>query len=288
MRKLQRKRLVFSLLPLFCILVVIYIIPLANIFVNAFMGHTGSSAGKFVGLANFIRIQKDIPRTVWLTLQWTVGSVLPAMVVGLVLALLFQQNFRLKKLFTSLNLLPYSIPLIIVASCWIFMYNTNFGFINVALMKLGLISSPIQFLNYNNAMISVIMARFWRALPFAFINYYSALTTIPAEYYEAASVDGASRFQRFIHVTLPHLRSITSTTLIVLTVWTFLVFDIIYGMTGGGPVDATRTIPVQIQREMVGMKDAGTASCWSIIALVVLIAICLVYWFALVRKEDNE
>jgi multiple sugar transport system permease protein len=288
MKELQRRRLILSLLPMFVLILIVYLIPLFSILVNAFIGFGGSRAGKFVGFANFRRISDEIPKSILTTIIWTMGSVLPALFVGLILALLFQENFKLKKVFLTLNLLPYSIPLIIVASCWMFIYNQNFGLLNVLLKKFGVITNSILFLNYKNALVSVIIARFWRALPFAFINFYAALTTIPVEFYEAASVDGASSFQKLIKITLPHLRSITSTTLIVLTVWTFLVFDIIHGMTGGGPVDATRIISVQIYRELFNMKDLGAASCWSLIAITILLAITILYWFILKGGKEND
>ena len=133
---------------------------------------------------------------------------------------------------------------------------------------------------------AVIVARVWRAMPFAFMNYYSALTTIPAEQYEAACIDGAGSVQRFWYITMPNLKAITGSTLIVLTVWTFLVFDIIFGMTGGGPVDATKTISMRIYQEMFSMKNLGTASAWSLIAIVVLVIITIFYW-RLMEKEDD-
>ncbi len=123
-------------------------------------------------------------------------------------------------------------------------------------------------------------------MPFAFMNYYSALTTIPAEQYEAACIDGAGPVQRFWYITMPNLKAITGSTLIVLTVWTFLVFDIIFGMTGGGPVDATKTISMRIYQEMFSMKNLGTASAWSLIAIVVLVIITIFYW-RLMEKEDD-
>lgn len=288
MNKLHRRRLILSLIPLFVLILAVYLIPLSTIIINSFVGFGGSQTGKFVGFRNFQRISEDIPKTVITTIIWTMGSVLPALIVGMVLAILFQEHFRFRKLFLTLNLLPYSIPLIIVASCWMFIYNQNFGILNVLLKKLNIIETSIQFINYQRALGSVIIARFWRALPFAFINFYAALTTIPVEYYEAASVDGASPFHKLINITLPSLRSITSTTLIILTVWTFLVFDIIYGMTGGGPVDATRIISIQIYREIFNMKDLGTASCWSLIAIVVLMVITVLYWFILKENKSND
>ena len=284
MKKLQRRRILLSLLPLAILLCFVYGYSLVTVLFSAFTGFTGSSAGKFVGMKNFQLIFKDIWPTV--KIIWTFGSVLPAMVAGLALAVFCNRNFKGKKAAVSINLIPYAIPLIIVASCWRFVYNPDFGVLNVLLSKLGLIEKPISFLGFDLALLSVIIARIWRAMPFAFMNYYSALTTIPKDLYEAAAIDGASPSQAFWNITMPHLRTTTSSTLLVLTVWTFMVFDIIFGMTGGGPVNATKTLPMRIYQEMFGMKNLGTASAWSLIAIGVLVIITILYWN--MDKEDKS
>ncbi len=284
MKKIQRRRILLSLLPLAILLCFVYGYSLITVLLSAFTGFTGSSAGKFVGMKNFQLISKDIWPTVRITLIWTFGSVLPAMVMGLGLAVICNRNFKHKKAVVSMNLIPYAIPLIIVASCWRFVYNPDFGVLNVLLGKLGLIDKPISFLGFDLALASVIVARIWRAMPFAFMNYYSALTTISKDLYEAAAIDGATPAQAFWHITLPHLRTTTSSTLLVLTVWTFMVFDIIFGMTGGGPVNATKTLPMRIYQEMFGMKNLGTASAWSLIAIGVLVVVTILYWN--MDKED--
>ena len=286
MKKLQRRRILLSLLPLAILLCFVYGYSLVTVLFSAFTGFTGSSAGKFVGMKNFQLISKDIWPTVKITLIWTFGSVLPAMVAGLALAVFCNRNFKGKKAAVSINLIPYAIPLIIVASCWRFVYNPDFGVLNVLLSKLGLIEKPISFLGFDLALLSVIIARIWRAMPFAFMNYYSALTTIPKDLYEAAAIDGASPSQAFWNITMPPLRTTTSSTLLVLTVWTFMVFDIIFGMTGGGPVNATKTLPMRIYQEMFGMKNLGTASAWSLIAIGVLVIITILYWN--MDKEDKS
>ena len=286
MKKLQRRRILLSLLPLAILLCFVYGYSLVTVLFSAFTGFTGSSAGKFVGMKNFRLISKDIWPTVKITLIWTFGSVLPAMVAGLALAVFCNRNFKGKKAAVSINLIPYAIPLIIVASCWRFVYNPDFGVLNVLLSKLGLIEKPISFLGFDLALLSVIIARIWRAMPFAFMNYYSALTTIPKDLYEAAAIDGASPSQAFWNITMPHLRTTTSSTLLVLTVWTFMVFDIIFGMTGGGPVNATKTLPMRIYQEMFGMKNLGTASAWSLIAIGVLVIVTILYWN--MDKEDKS
>lgn len=275
-----------SLLPLAILLCFVYGYSLITVLFSAFTGFTGSSAGKFVGMKNFQLISKDIWPTVKITLIWTFGSVLPAMVMGLALAVFCNRNFKGKKAVVSINLIPYAIPLIIVASCWRFVYNPDFGVLNVLLSKLGLIEKPVSFLGFDLALLSVIIARIWRAMPFAFMNYYSALTTIPKDLYEAAAIDGASPSQAFWNITMPHLRTTTSSTLLVLTVWTFMVFDIIFGMTGGGPVNATKTLPMRIYQEMFGMKNLGTASAWSLIAIGVLVIVTILYWN--MDKEDKS
>lgn len=284
MKKLQRRRVIVSLLPLALILGFVYGYSLITVCTSAFTGFTGSSAGQFTGLKNFSLIKGDIASTVVTTLVWTFGSVLPAMALGLALAVLCSRRFKGKKAVVSISLIPYAIPLIIVASCWRFVYNPDFGVLNVLLQKLGMIDKPVSFLGFDLALLSVIVARIWRAMPFAFMNYYSALTTIPRELYEAASIDGASPAQVFFRITLPNLRSTTASTLLVLTVWTFMVFDIIFGMTGGGPVNATKTLPMRIYQEMFSMKNLGTASAWSLIAIGVLVVVSVIYWN--LDKED--
>ena len=286
LKKLQRRRILLSLLPLAVLLCFVYGYSLITVLFSAFTGFTGSSAGKFVGMKNFQLISKDIWPTVKITLIWTFGSVLPAMVMGLALAVFCNRKFKGKKTVVSINLIPYAIPLIIVASCWRFVYNPDFGVLNVLLSKLGLIEKPVSFLGFDLALLSVIIARIWRAMPFAFMNYYSALTTIPKDLYEAAAIDGASPSQAFWNITMPHLRTTTSSTLLVLTVWTFMVFDIIFGMTGGGPVNATKTLPMRIYQEMFGMKNLGTASAWSLIAIGVLVIVTILYWN--MDKEDKS
>lgn len=286
LKKLQRRRILLSLLPLAVLLCFVYGYSLITVLFSAFTGFTGSSAGKFVGMKNFQLISKDIWPTVKITLIWTFGSVLPAMVMGLALAVFCNRKFKGKKAVVSINLIPYAIPLIIVASCWRFVYNPDFGVLNVLLSKLGLIEKPVSFLGFDLALLSVIIARIWRAMPFAFMNYYSALTTISKDLYEAAAIDGASPSQAFWNITMPHLRTTTSSTLLVLTVWTFMVFDIIFGMTGGGPVNATKTLPMRIYQEMFGMKNLGTASAWSLIAIGVLVIVTILYWN--MDKEDKS
>ena len=172
-----------------------------------------------------------------------------------------------------------------MAVCWYLLYQPNFGLLNTFMQTVGLTGKPVQFLSRNTALTAVIVARIWRSMPFAFISYYAALKSIPAEYMEAAAVDGAGHFQTLRYITLPQLKPITLTTGIILTVWTFLVFDIVYSMTGGGPGKATTIMPMSIYHELISMHDTGAASALSLIAILILMIMTTIYWKCLKEAD---
>lgn len=271
------KKLIFYLIPMFLLIIFIYLFPFINLIKCSFQDYHGN----FIGFSNFISVYDS--GNLWLvfyrTLIWTFGSIIPAMIIGFITALLFTENFRGNKFFMTLVLLPYSIPLVLVAVSWLLVYNPSFGFINVFLKEIGVTTKTILFLSDpNKALPAVIVARIWRAMPFAFVAYYSALKSIPEDLYEAAKVDGASYIKRILFITIPQMKKVTLTIGVTLTVWTFLVFDIIFAMTGGGPLNSTEIIPIQIYREMFLSKHVGTASALGIICIFILTIITVIYW----------
>ena len=196
----------------------VYVVPIVSTVCHAFQNTTIAGEDSFTLTGNFAKIAKDLGPVIGRTLIWTFGSIIPSMLLGLAAALVFNRNFFGKKLCVSICLLPYTIPLIIVAVCWYLLYQPNFGLLNTFMQTVGLTGKPVQFLSRNTALTAVIVARIWRSMPFAFISYYAALKSIPAEYMEAAAVDGAGHFQTLRYITLPQLKPITLTTGIILTV----------------------------------------------------------------------
>jgi multiple sugar transport system permease protein len=285
--RVKQKVIYLYFTPVFLLIMFIYLIPICNTFYNAFFNTSAEGAVTFIGFGNFIRIKSMIGPTIWRTLVWTFGSIVPAIILGFIAALIFQKDFRFKKTLIAACILPYTIPLVIVATVWILMYQIDFGLLNVFLKELKIIHSPISFLSVDNAMTAVIVARIWRSMPFAFLSYYAALRSIPTELYEAGDVDGASGMQKLFYITLPQLREITATTFIILTVWTFLVFDIVFTMTGGGPLDTTSIMSIEIYKELMGMQDLGTSSALSIIAIAVLLCLTLLYWKFFTRGGEQ-
>lgn len=285
MSKLRNRFLLF-LIPLVVMQLLVYAIPIGSTIYNAFTTTTGPAAGEFTLTGNFQRISKDLGPTIVRTLVWTFGSIIPSMILGLCAAYIFSHNFRGQKLCISICLIPYTIPLIIVAVCWYFMYQPNFGLLNNLLQAMGITSDPVQFFSQDSAMASVIVTRTWRSMPFSFLSFYAAIRGIPEDYYEAAAIDGAGEWKKFIRITLPQLRSVALSTGIILTVWTFLVFDLIYGLTGGGPGSTTRILPMAIYHEVVNKHDKGAASALSLISILILSLLTILYWKVLKGDED--
>ncbi|WUJ12219.1 sugar ABC transporter permease [Actinoplanes sp. NBC_00393] len=174
------------------------------------------------------------------TLVFTFVSIAFQFAIGLALAVFFAQNFRLSATLRALFLVPWLLPLIVSASTWSWMLNSDSGIVNHALSLLNV--DPVNWLTSPDwALTSVIIANIWIGIPFNLVVLYSGLQAIPNEVNEAAAIDGANSWQRFWRVTFPLLRPVSAITLLLGLVYTLKVFDIIWIMTKGGPADASTT-----------------------------------------------
>src|SRR5262245_19576124 len=192
----------------------------------------------FVGLANYARLVRDdvFWLNLWNSFVWVFGSVSLQFLGGFAAALLLHQSFRGRALVRTLTLLPWIIPGVVVALIWEFIYQPNYGLLNDILSRAGLMTERVAWLSSPAlAMSAVILTNIWRGVPFFAIMLLAGLQAIPTELYEAARVDGASVFQRFLHVTLPLLRPIIVVATATRIVWTFNYADLIFVMTSGGP-----------------------------------------------------
>ncbi|MEU9573858.1 sugar ABC transporter permease [Streptomyces massasporeus] len=160
--------------------------------------------------------------------------------IGLALAVFFTQHFRLSATLRALFLVPWLLPLIVSASTWSWMLNSESGVVNAALHALGI--DPVNWLTSPSwSLTSVIIANIWIGVPFNLVVLYSGLQSIPASLYEAAALDGANAWQRFWRITFPLLRPVSAITLLLGLIYTLKVFDIIWIMTKGGPADSSTT-----------------------------------------------
>ena len=199
----------------------------------------------FVALNNYIQIFKDaVFRTsLWNTFVFTMGSLVFQFLIGLLLALFFTQDFKFAKPIRGLLMMPWMIPITVTALIFKFIFGTDVGILNYILKSLGLIGQNIDWLTSpGTAMIAVVAANVWIGIPFNMILISTGLTTIPSELYESASMDGAGKLQSFFKITLPLLRPTIESVLILGFIYTFKVFDLVYVMTGGGPVNSTQML----------------------------------------------
>jgi multiple sugar transport system permease protein len=196
----------------------------------------------FTGFANYSAVFRDPTFAPALehTLIFTLVSLAFQFVIGLALAVFFTQHFPLSAILRALFLVPWLLPLIVSASTWAWMLDSGSGVVNYGLHLLGI--APVNWLTSPSwALPSVIIANIWIGVPFNLVLLYSGLQAIPRELYEAAALDGATSWQRFRRITFPLLRPVSAITLMLGLVYTLKVFDIIWIMTKGGPVDASTT-----------------------------------------------
>ncbi|MGW3108877.1 carbohydrate ABC transporter permease [Streptomyces sp. NPDC001100] len=175
------------------------------------------------------------------TMVFTFVSIVYQYVIGLALAVFFNRHSRLASTLRALFLIPWLLPLIVSASTWSWMFNSESGVVNYGLHLVGV--DPVGWLTSPDwALTSVIVANIWIGIPFNLVILYSGLQNIPAELYEAASLDGAGAWQQFRRITFPLLRPVSAITLLLGLVYTLKVFDLIWIMTKGGPGDSSSTL----------------------------------------------
>ncbi|GAA2634231.1 sugar ABC transporter permease [Streptomyces vastus] len=196
----------------------------------------------FTGLANFRSVFDDptFGPALMHTVVFTAVCLVFQYVIGLALAVFFNQHFRLSATLRALFLVPWLLPLIVSASTWSWMLNSESGIVNAALHAVGV--GPVNWLTSPSwSLTSVIIANIWIGVPFNLVVLHSGLQSIPRSLYEAAALDGAGVWQRFWHITFPLLRPVSAITLLLGLVYTLKVFDIIWIMTKGGPADSSTT-----------------------------------------------
>ncbi len=232
----------------------------------------------WVGLRNYSTVVRDnlFSQAMVNTALFTIGSIAFQFGIGLALALFFRRRFPLSGVLRSLLLLPWLLPLIVSSATWRSILEQDSGILNRTLTWLHLISEPVPWLNSPSvALIAVIGVNIWIGIPFNVTLLYSGLAEIPDELYEAGQLDGATGWRAFTYITWPNLRAVASVLLMLGVVYTIKVLDIILGLTGGGPANATQTLATQsYEKSFVDFKfGQGAALSNILIALSFLFAI---------------
>ena len=252
--------------------------------------------GEFVGIENYDFLSDD--PTFWLTvfntlLYTTVASTIK-FAVGLYLALLLNEHLPLKAIIRAIVLIPFIVPTVLSAIAFWWLFDPQFSIISWSLIKLGLISHNIDFLGDPwNARWSVIFANIWRGVPFVAITLLAGLQTVSPSLYEAATIDGATPWQRFRYITYPLLTPIIAVVMTFSVLFTFTDFQLIWVMTRGGPVNATHLMATFSYQRAIMSGYLGEGSAIATAMIPFLLLAILVSWFGLQRRkwqqgEDND
>jgi multiple sugar transport system permease protein len=245
------------------------------------------SSIRFVGLGNYIRLATDpeLRRAVVVTGLFTAGAVVLEFLVGLGLALLFSQPFRFLRPLRVVLLLPLFVVPVVGATMWRVIFHPDMGPLNYYLNLFGL-GRPPWLSDPTLALVSITLVDAWRTIPFMFLVMYAGIEVLPAELFEAAAVDGASRWQAFRHITVPLLSYIMLVAVLIRGMDAFRELDIIYVLTGGGPGTATQTIQMLSYR-VFGLGHMGLANALGIITLGLVAVLCYLLMRAILRPERS-
>ncbi|WP_426233405.1 carbohydrate ABC transporter permease [Pararhizobium sp. DWP3-4] len=279
------------MLPLLIVMVGVIGWPLAETvrlsFTNARLVGTG---GDYVGIANYAKMltSNAFLKTLWSTLWFALTSVSIEMVAGVLAALLLNQRFYGRTLLRALMILPWALPTVVNATLWRLIYNPEYGAMNAALTQIGLIDAYRSWLGEpDSAMWAIILADAWKNFPLVALIALAALQAVPRDTIAASLVDGASAFQRFRHVTLPHLAGPLMVALVLRTIEAFKVFDIIWIMTRGGPANTTRTLSILVYQEGFSFQRAGSGASLALIVTLIVSLLAVTYG-SLLRKTAGS
>ncbi len=214
----------------------------------------------------------------FITFQFMLIVLIAVFLIGLLMSLAMNKGRKAERTARSLALLPWGTPTVIVALLWSWMFQPEYGVVNFLLMHFKIISEPLGFLvNPDTALASVAVAAVWRQLPFMFIMLLAGLQGIPAEMYEAAEIDGASPRQSFWHITLPFLRNVIRSSILVTIITNFKQFPLFWTMTGGGPMGRTETLAILTYKNAFVNLNFGVGAAVAASWMLTLILFSLLY-----------
>ncbi len=292
----KRKKIIgYALMaPSLFILSLVLAFPLAHAFylslfnVRFFGGRIITS---FVGLENYLSVLRDDSwwRSFVNTLYFVLADITAGMFLGFISALALNRRLRFRSLIIAAILLPYVLPPIVHALIWKWAFNADYGFINQTLLSLGILKKNVYWLTDPKLVLwALIVANLWQGTAFATIIYLGGMKSIPDELYEAAKIDGATRIQQVIHITLPLLKPFTQLLLVMKTILTFKLFELVYAVTGGGPAGRTRVVSYEIYRTAFESYKFGRATAMSYILLGIVTVIVLLYRRFLTTEAGEE
>jgi multiple sugar transport system permease protein len=254
----------------------------------ALSDRTLADPGVFVGMGNFENLwgSQIYRQTLRNTFLFTGGAVALKLVLGLGLGLMLNEAIPCRRLVRAAVLLPWIVPTVLGTMAWLWMFNPNFSVLNWILVHIGLMQQGLNWLTDTNlALFSVILVNAWRGTPFIAITVLAVLQSIPRDFYEASTIDGAGKWQRFRFITLPLIAPVLLTALVLSVIWTFSDFSIVYGLTGGGPMNSTHVLATLSYQTGLVSGDLGEGAAISLTMLPILFVL-IVWQLRRIRRSN--
>jgi multiple sugar transport system permease protein len=239
---------------------------------------TNPNRNIFIGFRNYERLfdNAEFYSVLKTTLIYSVSAVIIGVAVGLVAALALNRPFRGRTMVRGILLCGWAVPNVAAALIWLWIFNERSGILNTVVTGLGL--ERISWLTSTEmALPSVVLVTVWQVAPFVMLVMLAALQSVPEEVKEAAVVDGAGRFSVFKAVTLPHILPTLQLVALLVMVWSIRRFDIIYLLTGGGPVGSTSTLVVQLRQVAFENYDLGLSSAYGVVGLILALMVAAIH-----------
>lgn len=265
--------------PNFIGFAVFTLIPVVFAIVLAFMKWDGVNAMQFIGLENFTRLfsDKNFIEAFWHTVVYVVCNVPLTIVSSLALAMLLNSKVFGRNFFRTVSFFPYVASLVAVAAVWNFLFNPSMGPVNQLLAALGVENLPKWAAGKDTAMLTVILFSVWKNMGYYMVIFLAGLQGVNPELYEAASLDGANKWQQFRNVTVPQLAPTTFFVTIMVVIQSFKVYNEVYMITQGGPGTSTLVLVYQIYNEaFVGTPEYGYASAISMVLFIMVLIVTLI------------
>ncbi len=282
---------ILLILPTVLLLCLLILFPiLYNIWISFYAKHAFLPMQSWVLLDNYLELLVDEQfwTSVKLSFIFTASSTAFQIVIGVAVALLLQQPFFGRLLARGIILFPYMLPTIVSIVLWKWVLNDQYGIVNYLLQAWHLIKQPIVWISPSNMMGTLVTVSIWTYFPFVVINVLARLQVIPTQLYEAAKVDGASAFKRFIHVTLPQLKEVLFVVILLRGIWMFTKFDIVWLWAGdfGGLGEGVRTLPLYTYMKTFGQYQVGMGAALANIMFMMLMISVTIYFRVFRRDEE--
>ncbi len=282
---------ILLILPTVLLLCLLILFPiLYNIWISFYAKHAFLPMQSWVQFGNYLDLLVD--EQFWISVKlsfiFTATSTAFQIVLGVAVALLLQQPFFGRLLARGVILFPYMLPTIVSIVLWKWVLNDQYGIVNYMLQALHIIKQPIVWITPSNMMGTLVTVSIWTYFPFVVINVLARLQVIPTQLYEAAKVDGASAFKRFIHVTLPQLKEVLFVVILLRGIWMFTKFDIVWLWAGdfGGLGEGVRTLPLYTYMKTFGQYQVGMGAALANIMFMMLMIAVTIYFRVFRRDEE--